>query len=131
MQVETSLDFSRIGLASAGQAGGVAAVDPLTGARTLEGGLIDMGGVPVQGIVTVRGEPGRHVTVDLPARVTMTGPDGETLELANLATTLKNNPKLGPDGSLQFGFGGRLRVSGNADGEYRGSIPIMIDYKPN
>lgn len=128
IEVETTLDFSRLGLAAPG-AEGIAIIDPETGVRHLDGGLVDMGGVPLHGTVTVRGEPNRHLVVSLPAAVTMVGSDGETLELANLSTNLKNNPKLGPDGRLQFGFGGRLRVSGRADGEYRGRIPITIDYR--
>jgi hypothetical protein len=130
VEVETSIDFSRLGLGTASANGGTVILDPQTGLRTLQGALVDMGGVAVQGNVTVRGEPNRHVVVTLPARVTMSGPDGETLELGDLATTLKNNPKLGPDGQLMFSLGGRLRVGGYADGDYRGSFPITVDYKP-
>jgi hypothetical protein len=130
VQMETSMDFSRVGLRTASPDGGTVILDPQTGLRTLQGALVDMGGVAMQGNVTVRGEPNRHVIVTLPARVTMSGPDGETLELADLATTLKNNPKLGPDGRLQFSLGGRLRVARYADGDYRGSFSITVDYKP-
>jgi len=31
-------------------------------------------------------------------------------------------------GNLSFRFGGRLRINGDADGGYRGDVPITVDY---
>ena len=128
IEVEATLDFSRIGLVAPG-ASGTAIVDPETGTRELRGGLVEMGGMPLNGTAIVRGQPNRRVIVDLPDNVTMTGSDGETLSLSNLRTTLRNNPRLGPDGRLEFSFGGWLQVAPGADGEYRGRIPITVDYR--
>jgi hypothetical protein len=37
-------------------------------------------------------------------------------------------PKLDGAGNLSFRFGGRLRISGDADGGYRGDVPITVEY---
>jgi hypothetical protein len=128
IEIETSFDYARIGILVVNQ-GGTAQIDPETGLRTLTGGLIDLGGLPVTGTVTVRGEPKEHVTVSFPANIGMTNAAGRTYPLSNFTTTLKNNPKIGDDGVLRFTFGGLLRIDGTATGMFRGSIPITIEYK--
>ena len=37
-------------------------------------------------------------------------------------------PRLDGDGRLSFRFGGVLQVSGDLDGEFRGDVPIDVDY---
>ena len=44
-------------------------------------------------------------------------------------TDLGAAPRLGIDGRLQFRFGGRLQVTGSADGDYRGRIPVTVEYQ--
>jgi Domain of unknown function (DUF4402) len=127
IEVETGIDFSRLGLIARNQAGS-AAIDPETGTRTVSG-LLDLSGLPVQGSVTIRGEPNEQVTVDMPSEVTLTNPSGASLRLAGISSTLKNNPKLANDGSLTFTFGGQLLVDGGSDGDFRGRIPITVDYR--
>ena len=60
---------------------------------------------------------------------TLFNSSGASYPLTNFTTTLKNNPKIGDDGTLRFTFGGLLRISGSAIGTFRGSIPITVDYK--
>jgi hypothetical protein len=128
VQIDTSIDFARIGLIRANQ-GGIAAINPDTGQRTLQGQLIDLGGMPVQGTVTIRGEPNEQVLVTLPTQITLTSAGGGTLELSKLTSTLKPNPKLDKDGTLVFSFGGELRIDGAATGDFRGRVPITVDYR--
>jgi hypothetical protein len=128
IEVETSFDYARIGILVVNR-GGTAQIDPRTGVRTLTGGLIDLGGLPITGTVTIRGQPKEHVTVTFPANVGLTNNAGQSYPLTNFATTLKNNPKLGDDGVLRFTFGGLLRIDGSATGTFRGNIPITIEYK--
>lgn len=127
LQIETNLDYSKLGLMAANR-GGIAILDPATGQRILNGSLVDLGGLPVVGTVTVRGTPHQKVRIDLPANVTLTSSDGSTLRLSEFATTLKNNPRLDWDGTLRFTFGARLIVDGRNDGDFRGTIPITVDY---
>ena len=125
---ETTIDFARIGLVAKNQ-GGTARIDPATGQRILTGSLLDLGGVPVVGTVVVRGEPNGLLNVTLPTSVQLFNSSGAGYPLANFTTTLKNNPKLGVDGTLRFTFGAMLQISGAATGVFRGSIPITVDYK--
>lgn len=128
IQIETSIDFAKMGLVRANQAG-TAVIDPRTGQRTLTGGLLDLGGLPVTGTVIIRGEPKQHVTVDFPATVLLYNSSGASYPLVGFTTTLKNNPKIEDDGTLRFTFGGTLQVSGGATGTFRGSVPITVDYR--
>ena len=38
-------------------------------------------------------------------------------------------PRLDSAGNLTFRFGGRLHVSGDAEGDYRGDLPITAEYR--
>ena len=38
-------------------------------------------------------------------------------------------PRLDAAGNLSFRFGGRARISGDADGDYRGDLPITVEYQ--
>ena len=125
---ETTIDFARIGLVARNQ-GGSARIDAVSGQRVLTGSLLDLGGVPVVGTVVVRGEPNGLLNVTLPTTVQLFNSSGASYPLANFTTTLKNNPKLGADGTLRFTFGGTLQISGVATGVFRGSIPITVDYR--
>jgi len=38
-------------------------------------------------------------------------------------------PHLDSAGNLSFRFGGRVRITGDADGAYRGELPITVEYQ--
>ncbi|WP_328804483.1 DUF4402 domain-containing protein [Sphingopyxis microcysteis] len=126
VEVETRLDMGRIAV---GAMGGAVTVDPVSGARRLSGDVVDLGGFALTGIVTVRGAPGAEVRVILPASVDLEGGHGRTARVTDLATDLSAAPRLGPDGRLQFRFGGRLQIAGADDGDYRGRIPVTVEYQ--
>lgn len=126
VEVETRLDLGRIAV---GAGGGEVEVDPVSGARRLRGDVVDLGGFALTGTVTVRGEPGAEVRVILPASVDLEGSHGRTARVTGLATDLSAAPRLGPDGRLQFRFGGRLQIAGLDDGDYRGRIPVTVEYQ--
>ncbi len=128
ISIESSIDFSRLGLVTANQ-GGTATIDPATGQRIVSGNLLDLTGLPVRGTVTIRGGRNENVTVTMPAQVTLTNAGGGTLRLSAISTDLKNNPRLDKDGLLQFSFGGRLEIDGSSDGDFRGRVPITVDYR--
>ena len=125
LDVETSLDFDRLILAGAG--GGSAEIGP-DGARSVSGSITAIGARAMVGHVTIRGEPGRSVRIVLPSRIEMTGLAGGTIALESIRSDLSAAPRLGSDGTLSFRFGGILRVSGDVDGEFRGDVPIDVDY---
>lgn len=127
VEIRTQLDFSRA--ASAGTGGGQISVDPASGTRAFEGGIVDLGGSALAGSAIVRGAPGRTVRIDLPLSIRMTGSSGGAIEVSNLRTNLPPNPKLDAFGQLEFSFGGDLRISGSVAGTFRGRIPITAEYE--
>lgn len=126
VDIETQLDFSRVAV---GAMGGAVELDPVSGARRLSGAVVDLGGFPVTGVVTVRGAPGAEVRVTLPATVDLEGGHGRSARVTGLVTDLSPAPRLGADGRLQFRFGGRLQIAGLDDGDYRGRIPVTVEYQ--
>lgn len=126
VDVETQLDMGRVAV---GAMGGEVEVDPVSGARRVRGDVVDLGGFALTGVVIVRGEPGAEVRVILPATVDLEGGNGRTARVTGLVTDLAAAPRLGADGRLQFRFGGRLQIAGLDDGDYRGRIPVTVEYQ--
>lgn len=126
IEIEGGLEFSRMALT--GSNGGSAAIDAGSGARHTDGGLVDLGGMTMQGRGRITGTPLRPVRIELPRSVTMSAPDGTTAQLLDLATDLPAFATLDSSGTLEFAFGGRLQVSGAHGGVFRGRIPISVDY---
>ena len=48
--------------------------------------------------------------------------------LTELTTDLPGWPVLDASGTLEFSFGGRIEVRGSGGGNFRGRIPISVDY---
>ncbi|HJS12821.1 DUF4402 domain-containing protein [Sphingopyxis sp.] len=126
VDVETRLDMGRVAV---GAMGGEVEIDPASGARRVRGDVVDLGGFALTGTVTVRGEPGAEVRVILPASVDLESGHGRTARVTGLVTDLSAAPRLGADGRLIFRFGGRLQVAGLDDGDYRGRIPVTVEYQ--
>lgn len=127
IEITANLDFSRLALLS--RAGGEVHLDPQSRGRQISGGITDLGGLSLHGEGRLTGEPGRVVRVQLPERIIMSAPGGDTAELVKLDTDLPAQARLDGDGRLTFTFGGRLRVNGNASGQFRGRIAITADYE--
>lgn len=81
------------------------------------------------GSVLVHGEPNRAVRVDLPRRIDLFSVGGGRLTLDDVSTDLSSTPHLDAAGNLSFRFGGKLIISGDADGPYRGDLPITVEYQ--
>jgi hypothetical protein len=79
--------------------------------------------------VAVHGEPGRALMVEIPRRIELYSISGGRITVEDLASDLKSLPRLDAAGNLTFRIGGRVRVDGNADGDYRGDLPISVDYQ--
>jgi hypothetical protein len=126
IDVETSLDLGR---AAQGRGGGSIAVDEVSGARSVSGGLVDLGGMSLKAQVRITGEPGRHVRVILPPSIRLSAPDGGSADVVELRSDLPPDPVLDGSGRLSFAFGGRLVVGNGASGDFRGRIAIVADYQ--
>ncbi len=126
LEITAGIEFSRMALAGQGTA--AASIDPQTGTKRTQGGMVDLGGLSVQGRGRISGMPGRSVRIDLPARVAMTSANGASAQLSDFNTDLPAFPVLDGNGSLEFTFGARLQMQGALGGNLRGRIPISVDY---
>ena len=125
LQIETALSFDRLILSGAG--GGAATIRP-DGSSGAEGSIANIGPRAMVGTVLVHGDAGRAVRVELPRRIELYSLGGGRITLDEVVTDLPVAPRLDAAGNLSFRFGGRLIVSGDADGQYRGDLPITVEY---
>lgn len=125
IEIWTDLNFSKLALT--GRNGGSAQISPSGGKQT-SGEMADLGGMPVTGHGRITGIALREIRVDLPQKIEMTTPDGGRAELVDFTTNLPARPALNASGELEFEFGARLVIKGSQGGNYRGRIPISVDY---
>jgi Domain of unknown function (DUF4402) len=126
IEVQARLDFDQLVLMDSATSG-VARLLP-DGTASVSGSLGVVSGRAMVGSVVVRGEPGRLVRIGLPSAIALYGRSGGTIRLQSLVSDLPAQPRLDSQGSLRFRFGGELHVQGDASGDYRGDVPITVDY---
>ena len=125
IEVETSLDFDRLVLT--GTTGGVARLGP-DGSRSASGAIGDISGRAMAGTIVIRGEPNRSVRVDLPDRIELEGWNGSQILIERVSSDAGSAPRLDSNGRLVVRFGGELHVQGEAEGDYRGHVPVTVEY---
>ena len=121
LEVETSLNFDRLILLGRGDGSAVLRPD---GSTTSAGTIAEISPRAMVGTVTVHGEAGRTIRIDLPQRIVLHSLSGGEVTFDDVTSDLPSMPRLDAGGNLTFRFGGRLRVSGDAEGDYRGDLPI-------
>jgi hypothetical protein len=126
IDIETSLDFDRVVLSAAGAGAAVLYPD---GSRSAHGVVSNIGPRAMVGVAVVHGEPNRLVRVELPKRIELFSLSGGSIAFDEVTTDLPSLPKLDSAGNLSFRFGGRIQILGDADGEYRGDLPITVEYQ--
>ena len=126
VDIETNLSFDRLVLFGTGE--GSATIRP-DGSRSAEGSIANIGPRAMIGTAVLHGEPGRAVRVDLPRRVQLYSLSGGEIAFDEVTSDLPALPRLDSNGSLTFRFGGRIHLSGDADGDYRGDLPISAEYQ--
>jgi len=125
LEVEASLDFDR--LVQTGPGGGTASLT-VDGSRSVSGSITDLTSRAMVGSAVIRGEPGRMVRIALPSRIDMYGLNGNRISIDGIESDLPASARLDSSGSLSFRFGGRLQILGDAEGDYRGDVPITVEY---
>jgi hypothetical protein len=125
LEVESSLNFDRVILLGQGQGSAVLRPD---GSTSSGGTVADISPRAMVGTVTVHGEPGRALRIDLPRRIVLHSLSGGEVTFDDVSSNLPSMPHLDSAGNLTFRFGGRLTVSGDAEGDYRGDLPITAEY---
>jgi hypothetical protein len=124
--IESGLQVGRLGLT--GRDDGNAAIDPQTGAKRVGPNMIDLGGLSFQGKATITGQPFKPVRIELPPSVMLHSPSGAEAELSDFRTDLPPVAVLNADGVLEFSFGATLSSKDVQGGDFRGRIPIRVDY---
>ena len=125
LEIETSLDFDRLILLGTGD--GTATLRP-DGTHSVSGMVSDLSGRAMVGSAVVHGEAGRSVRVELPYSIELYSLGGNRITIEDIISDLPAGAKLDSAGTLPFRFGGRLHISGDAEGEYRGDVPITVEY---
>lgn len=125
LEIEASLDFDRLILVEPGL--GSATLRP-DGSRSVSGTIAAISGRAMVGRAVVRGEANRPVRIELPARIQLYSLSGGRISIDDLISDLPADARLDASGRLSFRFGGKLKVSGDAEGEYRGDVPITVEY---
>ena len=126
LQVEANLSFDRLVLSGSGM--GAATIRP-NGSSGAEGSVMQVGPRAMVGTVLVHGNAGRAVRVDLPRRIELYALGGGKIVLDDVASDVGNAPRLDAAGNLSFRIGGRLIITGNADGQFRGDLPVSVEYQ--
>jgi hypothetical protein len=126
LEIETSINFDRLILLGEGE--GAAVIRP-DGSRAAEGTVTDVGPRAMVGTATVHGEAGRAVRVELPRRIELYSLSGGRIAFDEVVSDLPSLPRLDSAGNLSFRFGGRIKVTGDAGGQYRGDLPITVEYQ--
>ena len=126
VEIESGLSFDRLVVLGAGS--GVAELRP-DGSRSAQGTVADIGPRAMVGTAILHGEPGRFVRVDLPPRIELYSLAGGEIAFDEVTSDLPAMPRLDSTGTLTFRFGGRIRITGDADGDYRGDLPIRAEYQ--
>ena len=124
LEVESRIDFDRLIVTGTGDA--IATLRP-DGSATGDLGVVVSPRASV-GTILVHGEPGRAVRVDLPSRIVLSSTQGGEIVFEDVVSDLPSLPRLDSTGNLSFRLGGRLRVRGDSDGEFRGDLPITVEY---
>ena len=126
LQVETNLSFDRLVLSGAGT--GAATIRP-NGSSGAEGSVMNVGARAMVATVLVHGDAGRAIRVELPRRIELFSLGGGRITLDDVASDLPAMPRLDAAGNLSFRIGGRLLLSGSADGQFRGDLPVTVEYQ--
>jgi hypothetical protein len=80
------------------------------------------------GTILVHGEPNRALRVEMPKRIELFSVSGGRITLDDITSDLPAIPRLDTAGNFRFRFGGRLILTGNSDGPFRGDLSISVDY---
>ena len=69
------------------------------------------------------------VRIELPQQIDLYSLGGSRIRFDEVVSDLPAIPHLDSAGNLTFRFGGRVRITGEADGAYRGDLPITVEYQ--
>lgn len=121
------MDFARLGVTT----GGTAIINPLTGAMSVSGGLISLGGNPSPARYVGAASKQTVVNIRVPRQPVLIRRVGGTETLSVSAFTLDGQDKrsLAAAASFSFAVGATLTVpAGTVEGLYEGQIDVTVQY---
>jgi hypothetical protein len=124
--IESGIQVGRLALT--GRDDGNAVIDPQTGAKQVGPNMVDLGGLAFQGKATITGQPLKPVRIDMPRSVLLRSASGAQAELSDFRTDLPPVAMLDANGQLEFNFGATITSKGAQGGDFRGRIPIRVEY---
>jgi hypothetical protein len=127
LQRVNDMDFATLGVTT----GGTATIDPLSGALSVSGGLVPLGGTPSPARYAGAATKNTVVNIRVPKQpVLFTRVGGtETLSVSNFTLDGQDKWTLAQSGSFTFAVGAQITVpAGTLDGVYTGEIDVTIQY---
>jgi hypothetical protein len=127
LQKQADMDFAWLGVTT----GGAATIDPLTGALSLTGGLVRVGGTPSPARYAGAASKQTVVNIRVPNQPVLIQRVGgtETLSVSDFTLDGQDKRSLAQAQSFTFAVGARLTVpAGTVEGVYTGEIEVTIQY---
>lgn len=125
LEIRRNLDFDRLMLLWPGAGSAQLGAD---GTGRAQGAFAAVSGRASVAEIVIRGEPGRAIRVDLPRAIQLYGLKGGTIQIDSIVSDAPAHPVLDGSGELKIRIGGELKVSGDVDGDFRGDVPVIVDY---
>ena len=124
---DQALYFGTVGAVPA--ATGTAVLDPQTGAKTVTGGAIDLGGVHTLASFSVTGEKNVTFTIILPGTITITELGGSTTTITNFTSFPNTTGTFSAQGQATLVVGATLQVAaGQPSGTYADVFDVTVTY---
>jgi hypothetical protein len=127
LQRVNDMDFAWLGVTT----GGTATINPISGALSVSGGLVPLGGTPSPARYAGAATKSTVVNIKVPKQpVLITRVGGtETLAVSNFTLDGQDKRTLAQSGSFTFAVGAQITVpAGTLDGLYTGEIDVTIQY---
>lgn len=121
------MDFAMLGVTT----GGTATIDPFSGAMTVSGGLIHLGGTPSPGRFAGAASKQSVVNIKVPKQPVLIRRVGgtETLSVSNFTLDGQDKRAMAQQQSFAFAVGALITVpAGTVDGVYTGEIEVTVQY---
>jgi hypothetical protein len=121
------MDFATLGVTN----GGTATIDPVSGAMTVSGGLMQLSGTPSPARYAGAASKQTVVNIRVPTQPVLIRRVGgtETLSVSNFTLDGQDKKALAQQQSFTFAVGAQITVpAGTVDGIYSGEIDVTVQY---
>ena len=121
------MDFATLGVTT----GGTATIDPVSGAMTVTGGLLYLGGTPSPARYAGAASKQTVVNIRVPKTPVLIRRVGgtETLSVSNFTLDGQDKKVLAQQQNFTFAVGARITVpAGTVEGLYTGTIDVTVQY---